>query len=70
MNLNGNPLAYSTEIINIETEGPIEIIGPSQLTLTGGSVGFWVKSNDQTGKAQVKISNQYYGVQEFTIDIK
>ena len=70
VNLNGNPLVYSTEIINIEVDGPIEVIGPKQLTLTGGSVGFWVKSTKQKGKAKVKISNHYYGKQEFHIEVK
>ena len=70
VNLNGNPLAYSTEIINIDTNGPIELIGPSHLTLTGGSVGFWVKTNKKKGKAKVTISSTNYGKQVFEIDVK
>ena len=40
----GNVLHFSHEPITLETEGPIEIIGPKCITLQGGMFGTYVKS--------------------------
>ena len=50
----GNVLNYSHEPITLETEGPIEIIGPKCITLQGGMFGTYVKSAG-TGEAKLHI---------------
>ena len=47
-------LNYSHEPITLETEGPIEIIGPKCITLQGGMFGTYVKSAG-TGEAKLYI---------------
>jgi len=39
----------------IETEGGVDLIGPKGISLLGGAVGFWVKSNGQSDIGKVKI---------------
>lgn len=69
VNLNGNPLAYSNEIIQVKTEGPIELIGPNLITLTGGSTGLWVKTIGKKGTAKVIFETQHFGTKEVSINI-
>ena len=48
-------MQYSQRIVEIETEGPIELVGPSKQTLIGGQLTLYVKSLNKTGNASVKI---------------
>lgn len=50
-----NILPYSFDSITIETTNNLEVIGPKQLALIGGSVAFWVKTKRETGKGEVKV---------------
>lgn len=52
----GNILHYSHEPIFLETEGPIEIIGPKCITLQGGMFGTYVKSAG-VGKAKLTLKD-------------
>ncbi|QWB96068.1 glycoside hydrolase family 2 protein [Mycoplasmatota bacterium] len=45
---------YSRDIIEINTKGPIELIGPAQQVVEGGQLAFWIKSKGK-GKAKVII---------------
>ena len=65
-----NPLTYSNEIITIKVKGPLELIGPSKLALIGGSIGFYLKTIQETGEAKITISSNSYSDKIFTIDIK
>ena len=55
----GNLLQYSQRILNIEVNGPIELIGPSQQSLLGGQLGLFIKSKNEkgTGKVTIKMDN-------------
>lgn len=53
----GNVLHYSHEPIFIETEGPIEVIGPTCITLQGGMFGTYVKSAG-VGNAKLTLKDQ------------
>ena len=64
----GNPLLYSNEVLNITVEGPVEIIGPKNIALIGGSIGFYIKSIGKKGTAKVTISSNNY--EEKIIKIK
>ena len=48
-------MQYSQRIIEIETEGPIELVGPNQQTLIGGQLTLYVNSLNKTGIASVKV---------------
>ena len=48
-------MQYSQRIIEIETEGPIELVGPNKQTLIGGQLTLYVNSLNKSGNATVKI---------------
>ncbi|HHU36144.1 MAG TPA: glycoside hydrolase family 2 protein, partial [Treponema sp.] len=51
----GNLLSYLMEPIELEVEGPIEIIGPSILTLRGGMTGTYIRSTGREGKGKLRL---------------
>ncbi len=53
---NMNLLPYCNEPLKISAEGPIELIGPDMISLSGGMTAFYVKTVGEKGKAKVKIS--------------
>lgn len=48
-------MQYSNRIIQVETNGPISLIGPKQQTLLGGQLTLYVKSENKSGTAKVKV---------------
>ena len=48
-------MQYSQRIIEIETEGPITLVGPKSQTLLGGQLTLYVNSLNKTGNASVKV---------------
>ena len=48
-------MQYSQRIVEIETEGPITLVGPKSQTLLGGQLTLYVNSQNQTGNAAIKI---------------
>lgn len=60
-------MQYSQRIIEVETEGPIELVGPKQQTLLGGQLTLYINSLNKAGSASVKIKMD--GIEK-TIDIK
>jgi len=63
-------LVYSNEVIRIETEGNIEILGPSLFPLRGGQGAFYVRSGRKEGGGSVKIISETMGEKEvrFTVE--
>ncbi|HOH68505.1 MAG TPA: hypothetical protein PLX93_04240, partial [Bacilli bacterium] len=62
------PCNYSTLPLFIKTRGPIQIIGPSIITLNGGRISVYVRSLKQRGKAALEISGEEYGAKvEFEV---
>jgi beta-galactosidase len=55
-------LHYANDVISVETEGPVEVIGPKMLSLIGGSIGFWVKSTGGSSEATVNVVSERFGV--------
>ncbi|MDD3170715.1 MAG: glycoside hydrolase family 2 TIM barrel-domain containing protein [Bacilli bacterium] len=49
---------YGIASCNIKVSGGIDLIGPSNLPLQGGAVGFWVKTNQtsNTGKVEIEVN--------------
>ncbi len=66
---NGNDIIYANDSVMIETEGPIEVIGPKIIALIGGSVGFWIKSVGETGEGRVLVKSERFGVIEEIIHV-
>lgn len=55
---NGNVLTYFNEAVCLETEGDIELIGPSMISLRGGMAGTYVKSCGKAGTGRLLIATE------------
>lgn len=70
----GHVCTFYNGVIEIETEGDIEVIGPRFLAPTGGQIAFWVKSvpnrKDSTARVRVKAPALNYPDQVFEIRLK
>ena len=64
-----NLMQYSQRILHIETEGPIELIGPEYQTLLGGQLSIYVKSKGEKGVGKVKITSDEFH-KELQINVK
>lgn len=59
---------YSQRVVNIKTEGPIELIGPENQTLLGGQLSIYIRSK---GKGQGKVSLVMDNIQkEIAIEVR
>lgn len=65
-----NQLWFSTEAVELKTEGPITLIGPSVVGLKGGMAGTYVKSTGESGEAVLILSNPQLGEKriQFTVN--
>ncbi len=52
---NGNLLVYASDALRLETEGPLEIIGPDCIPLRGGAAGVWVRSVGEKGGGLLRV---------------
>lgn len=68
----GNPLPYDMEVVEMDVEGPIEIIGPKQIALRGGMGGTYVRTAGRTGTGRLtlKRGGKYQGALTFDICIQ
>ena len=48
-------MQYSNRIVEIETEGPITLVGPKLQTLLGGQLSLYIKSENKVGVGKIKI---------------
>ncbi len=59
VNQNGETVLYSFDPVNIKVTGSIELIGPSQVSLQGGVIAFWVKTKSKgKGKIEVNVNDK------------
>lgn len=67
-----NVLSYATGFISVEVLGDIEVIGPKNISLIGGSIGFWVKTLGEYKEktAKIKITSSFGISKELSIKIK
>ena len=49
-------LHYSNRIVKIQTDGPIELVGPSEQVLLGGQLSLYFNSIGVEGKAKIKLT--------------
>ena len=54
---NNNIMNYANIPLILETDGPIEILGPKQVSLLGGQISVYVRSLLSSGKAKLTIKN-------------
>ena len=52
----GNVMPFYNRQAKVETDGPVEVLGPSMADINGGMGGIYVRSIGQEGKATVKIT--------------
>ena len=67
---NSNVLHYYNDPVILETEGPIEIIGPAVVGLSGGMGGTYVKTTGKAGTAKIKIKTTDGVSEEVVFTIK
>ena len=67
---NLRPLLFSNEVFRVSVEGPLEIIGPSNLALIGGSIGIYVKTIGQKGPAKITISSNNFEDKIIEFEVK
>jgi beta-galactosidase len=65
-----NNMDYSSEIIKVSLDGPLEIIGPDTLPLLGGSTGFYVKTVQKKGVATINITSTNLKPVSIKVEIK
>ena len=53
---NGNVLTFYNGKLDLETEGPIEVYGPSRSDINGGLGGAYVRTTGGSGKALLKVN--------------
>jgi beta-galactosidase len=63
-------MVYCNDIIEINTIGPIEIIGPRTLSLLGGSTAFYIRSIGIKGEAEIIVSHQRLGQKKLQIQVR
>ena len=70
----GHTCVFYNGVIEVETEGNIEVIGPKFLAPVGGRIAFWVKTiptgTNGTAKVRVKTPALPYKDQEYEIILK
>lgn len=68
----GNLIPYYNGIIQVETEGDLEVIGPKTISVIGGSIAFWVKTkaNLQEGSAKIMVKSLNTEIEDKVFHIK
>lgn len=70
----GHPCIFYNGVLQVETEGDIELIGPDYLAPVGGRIAFWIRSvpNGKNGAALVRVKAPAlpFPDQEFTVELR
>lgn len=66
---NGTLLDYSSRIVNVETEGPIELIGEKSKVLLGGQTTVYIKSKNESGIGRITIKVDEF-IKEIEVTVK
>ncbi len=65
----GNVLPYCSRVVTVEAEGPLEVIGPKHIALSGGMGGTYLRTIGQTGIARVTLHCQSMEPVTLTIEV-
>lgn len=63
-------MVYCNDVVEIQSTGPIEIIGPRTLSLLGGSVAFYVRSMGIKGEGEIVVSHDRLGQKSLKIQVQ
>ncbi|WP_025720904.1 glycoside hydrolase family 2 protein [Paenibacillus sp. 1-18] len=67
----GNVLPFYADPVSVEVEGVGELIGPASLSLIGGRIAFWIRTQGEAGNIRVKVSAlSRFNPQELSILVK
>lgn len=55
----GNITPFTQECVEVVTEGPAVILGPTRFPLTGGVSSFWIRTVGRPGRVALKIQGVY-----------
>ena len=66
----GNKLTFFSEPITLSVSGPIEIVGPSVISLKGGMGGAYVKTTGESGKATLTLTSATLGELKIDFEVK
>lgn len=64
----GNVMPFFNERIHVELNGAATLIGPEELSLRGGTTGFWLRSNGTAGAISASVIGERLGTT--TVDIQ
>ena len=64
----GNLLPFLDEAIHVTVSGPARLLGPSEVVLKGGAIGFWLETTGGAGEVVVKVACHRFG--ETTLTLK
>jgi len=63
-----NDLIYSNEPIRVRVTGALKLIGPDNLSLIGGSIGFYVRTIHKKGIGKIEVNSDRFD--KLTLEIK
>jgi len=63
----GNVCRFAFEPLRVEVSGQGRLIGPSEISLVGGTTAFWVASLGTAGEVGVKVICGRYGAQSIVL---
>ncbi|MGL1922543.1 MAG: glycoside hydrolase family 2 protein [Hyphomicrobiales bacterium] len=66
----GNVMPFYDERIHVELDGPATLLGPNELSLRGGTTGFWLRSNGNTGTITAQVIGQRLGTTTINVQAK
>lgn len=64
-----NPLWFIDDFVTVHVDGDAKVIGPNQLILKGGAVGFWLEAGKTAGKVNVRISSNRFADASLSLDV-
>ena len=67
---NGNHIPYFQEPVLLKVDGPAQLIGPSAISLKGGTGGTYIKTVGEEGEAVLHIVNMQAGEIKISFNIK
>ena len=57
-------MPYSFDVLNLETEGPIEVLGPKSVALVGGAISIYVRSLESKSETVATLKVKWAGGEE------
>ncbi len=66
----GSLLPFLAAPVEVRVEGPARLLGPSLLTLVGGTTGFWLESVGKTGAVQLSVRAAGFSPVEMDLEVR